>query len=93
MSTRSFRPGFHKSQFFGTVPAGRVLRRDVAGTATPRHDLNTYEVVTSSGYDHVYAASLAEARALSGARGLVLYQGQFQVGGVTVRVREGVALP
>lgn len=104
MSTRRFRPGFHRSQFFGLVPPARLVERTPARLVVPKVPLiplprlKIYDLLMrSGGTEQIYATDLAEARELTrrseDCHGITLHHGEFYSGGVTVRVREGRALP
>ena len=103
MSTRTFRPGFHRTQFFGTVPAARIYtpltrhERKAAGAPV----LREYAVFGRDGREgfKVCAPSLTEALRVArmdcgtACGAVVLQRGEFHSGGGTVRVREGNAIP
>ena len=83
MSSRTYRPGFHRSKFFGiinTVLAGRVYALHGAG---------------GKELEQVSANSLAEALAIArehwgnGCRAVLLHSGDFDYKGRTMKVRAG----
>lgn len=103
MSTRTFRPGFHRTQFFGTVPPARVFtpsERTWIGGAEAA-SAREYAVFGRDGREgfRVCAPSLTEALRVArldcgpACGAVVLQRGEFHSGGVTVRVREGNAIP
>ena len=97
MSTRSFRPGFHKSRFFGTVPPARLVERPRRGIINTVLQGRVYAIHGTDGreLEQVCADSLAEAIRVGreswgeGCRAVVLHSGDFDCKGRTMKVREG----
>lgn len=99
MSTRTFRPGFHKSQFFGTVPAARIYtpltRHDRKASGAP--GLREYAVFGRDGRElfKVNAPSLTEALRVArldcgtACGAVILHRGEFTQGCQVLRVRDG----
>lgn len=99
MSTRTYRPGFHKTQFFGLVPSARLVERPSRRTGIINTVLagRVYAIHGAGGreLEQVCAESLSEAIRIGreqwgdGCRAVVLHSGDFECKGRTLKVREG----